>query len=80
VIERQRTSGQSIIRFCAEEGLAPASFHAWKPRLCQPGHEDGRTTAEKALVPVRIVADPGDDGILLRSIEPTDPLQRPNDI
>ena len=39
VIERQRASGQSIVGFCAKEGLTPASFHAWKRRLRRPGVE-----------------------------------------
>jgi hypothetical protein len=57
-IERQQTSGQSIVGFCAQEGLSPASFHAWKRRL-QPRRRDaGRKTTEQALVPVQIVGDP----------------------
>ena len=32
-IERQQASGQSIVTFCAKEGLSPASFHTWKRRL-----------------------------------------------
>jgi hypothetical protein len=56
VIERQRTSGESIVGFCAKEGLAPASFHAWKRRL-RPQRGTGRTSARQALVPVQIVGD-----------------------
>ena len=50
-IERQRASRQSIVRFCAKEGLSPASFHAWKRRLRQ------RRSTERnaALLPVQIV-------------------------
>ena len=75
VVECQRTSGQSIIGFCSREGLSPASFHAWKRRLRQPRHKNGRA-AEQALVPVQIVADPAGsvgnvevqwpDGVVLR--------------
>jgi hypothetical protein len=57
VVERQRASGQSIVRFCSNEGLSPASFHAWKRRL---GRTQGRTTATQALVPVQIVNGPTD--------------------
>jgi len=57
VIERQRTSGQSIVRFCSQERLSPASFHAWKRRL-RPRRGAGRTSARQALVPVKIVSDP----------------------
>jgi hypothetical protein len=56
LIERQQASGQSIVRFCSEEGLAPASFHAWKRRL-RPQRGTGRTSVKQALVPVEIVND-----------------------
>jgi len=58
VIARQRTSGQSIVGFCSEEGLSPASFHAWKRRLGRPQREIGQKAAKQALVPVQIVSDP----------------------
>jgi hypothetical protein len=57
VIERQQASGQSIVGFCAKEGLSPASFHAWKRRLRRPHHETERRAAEQALIPVQIVGD-----------------------
>ena len=62
VIERQQCSGQSIVGFCSKEGLAPASFHAWKRRLRQSRCETGRRSAKQALVPVQIVSDPTPDG------------------
>jgi hypothetical protein len=58
VIERQQASGQSIVGFCSKEGLAPASFHAWKRRLRRPQRATGRRPAKQALVPVQIVSDP----------------------
>jgi len=58
VVERQQASGQSIVGFCSKEGLAPASFHAWKRRLRRPRREAGRESANQALVPVQIVSDP----------------------
>jgi len=58
VIERQQASGQSIVMFCSKEGLAPASFHAWKRRLRQRQRGTERKSAERALVPVQIVSDP----------------------
>ncbi len=60
VIERQQASGQSIVGFCAQEKLSPASFHAWKRRLGRPQRKIGRKTARQALVPVQIVSDPAD--------------------
>jgi hypothetical protein len=57
VIKRQGASGQSIVRFCAQEGLSLASFHAWKRRLRQLHGETGRKTIDRTLVPVQIVGD-----------------------
>ena len=57
-IDRQQASGQSIVGFCAKEGLSPASFHAWKRRLRRRQRETGRRSTKQALVPVQIVSDP----------------------
>ena len=54
VIERQQASGQSIVGFCAKQGLAPASFHAWKRRLRRPERKAGQKAAQ-ALLPVQVV-------------------------
>jgi len=56
VIERQQVSGQSIVGFCSKEGLAPASFHAWKRRLRRSRRGIERESANQALVPVQIVS------------------------
>lgn len=57
MIERQQASGQSIVGFCAEKRLSPASFYTWKRRLRQPRRENERRAGEQALVPVEIVGD-----------------------
>src|ERR1035437_660355 len=61
IIERQQASGQSIVGFCSKEGLAPASFHAWKRRLRRSRRGVERESANQALVPVQIVTDPTAD-------------------
>ncbi len=61
IIGRQRASGQSIVAFCSEEGLAPASFHAWKRRLQRSRREARRESGNQALLPVQIVSDPKAD-------------------
>ena len=62
VIERQQASGQSIVGFCSKEGLAPASFHAWKRRLRRSRRGIERESVNQAaLVPVQIVSDPKAD-------------------
>jgi hypothetical protein len=64
-IDRQQASGESIVAFCAKEGLSPASFHAWKRRLRRRQRETGRRSTKQALVPVQIVSDPtADEGRL----------------
>ena len=56
VIERQQASRQSIVGFCAQENICPASFHAWKKRFRQVSHEAGRkATDAQALLPVQVV-------------------------
>jgi hypothetical protein len=32
-LDRQRSSGESIARFCADEGISAPSFYQWKRRL-----------------------------------------------
>jgi len=61
VIERQQGSGQSIVAFCAQAMLNPATFHAWKRRLFGGQAKTGKTVA-RALVPVQIVGDPAGGG------------------
>ena len=53
---RQRASGLSIHRFCAQEGLAAATFFSWKRRL---GREDGGVGRAAAVrfAPVRVVTE-----------------------
>jgi hypothetical protein len=61
VIERQQASGQSIVGFCSREGLAPASFHAWKRRLRRSRYGIDQGSVNRALVPVQIVSAPKAD-------------------
>jgi hypothetical protein len=64
-IDRQQASGESIVAFCAKQGLSLASFHAWKRRLRRRQRETGRRSTKQALVPVQIVGDPtADEGRL----------------
>jgi hypothetical protein len=56
-IERQQASGQSIVGFCAKEGLCAASFHAWKRRFRQPRRAIRSELVKPSLVPVQIVGD-----------------------
>ena len=55
VIERQQASGQSIVGFCSKEGLAPASFHAWKQRLRRRSRCEAGQKAAQAILPVQVV-------------------------
>jgi len=51
---RQRASGLSIQRFCAQEGLAAATFFVWKRRL---GSEAGGRATAVNFAPVRVLAE-----------------------
>lgn len=67
LIERQRTSGLNIARFCADAGVSQNSFYVWKKRLptttqqdraAMPRRKNRRKKAgAKSLVPVRIIPD-----------------------
>ncbi len=57
-IERQQASGQTIVGFCAKEGLSPGAFHAWKRRLQRPQRKIVWRSAKQAFVPVQVVSDP----------------------
>ena len=51
LVERQRTSGLNIARFCEEAGVSQNAFYVWKKRLLTTTHQDraamlGFTTAE----------------------------------
>jgi hypothetical protein len=54
ILVRQRVSGLSIQRFCAKEGLAVATFFAWKRRL---GQEAGGGAVAVNFAPVRVVTE-----------------------
>ena len=43
IVRRQAGSGLSVRRFCADEGISPPSFYAWRKRLRERGDEDGRS-------------------------------------
>jgi len=67
LIERQRTSGLSITRFCAQAGVSQNSFYVWKQRLQAMAEEqrfglrDSRERKSRAksptLVPVQLIPD-----------------------
>jgi len=67
LIERQKTSGLNIVRFCADAGVSQNAFYVWKKRLRVAALEGPATVprrkyrrkkaAAKSLVPVRIIPD-----------------------
>lgn len=69
VVERQRRSGQTVVGFCRENGIAQASFYHWRARLASSGR--GRSSgAAGPAASVDVVGAPGRpcDG---RSFQPT---------
>jgi len=67
LVERQRTSGLNIARFCADAGVSQNSFYGWKKRLLAtaPGRQvttprrkhRRKKAVAKSLVPVRVIPD-----------------------
>lgn len=58
VVERQRRSGQTVLGFCRENGIAQASFYHWRARLASSGR--GRSSG--AVVPAGAVDAVGAPG------------------
>jgi transposase-like protein len=55
-------SGLTVTAFCAREGIAPATFHAWKRRLrdaAAPQFVPVRLTEPSAATPVELVLPSG---------------------
>ncbi|NJO70487.1 MAG: transposase [Bacteroidetes bacterium] len=50
IIERQKESGLTVIDFCTNEGIAPATFYNWKKKL--------RGSKEKRFIPIEIKNSP----------------------
>jgi hypothetical protein len=67
LIQRQRTSGLNIARFCADAGVSQNSFYVWKKRLLTITQQDRaamprrkhrrKKAVAKSLVPVRVIPD-----------------------
>ena len=79
LIERQRTSGLNISRFCADAGVSQNAFYVWKKRLLTtaqqgrpampPRKRRRKKAAAKTLVPVRVIPDVGHQPPTARTIE-----------
>jgi hypothetical protein len=76
LIDRWKTSGQSVTAFCAAHHVNQATFYSWRKRLATLG----RDTAAPAptFAPVRVVPDPMAEvilpnGLIVRVPAATDP-------
>src|SRR5262245_9974878 len=61
-LHRFARSGLTVAAFCAREGLAPATFHAWKRRVrdaAAPRFVPVRLTKPAAAAPVELVLPSG---------------------
>ncbi|WP_145253546.1 IS66 family insertion sequence element accessory protein TnpA [Planctomycetes bacterium Pan216] len=45
VVHRQEESGQSVRRFCREEGISEASFYGWRRELQRRDRQEKRSPA-----------------------------------
>jgi hypothetical protein len=55
-LERFSAGGQSVVAFCAAEGVSQSNFYLWRRRLAQPAPSPAARTP--TVVPVRIVSPP----------------------
>ena len=55
-LQRFRDSGLSVPAFCDREGVAVASYYAWRRRLHQA--DDPATEPEPRFVPIHVVSPP----------------------
>ena len=55
ILERQATSGQSVRRFCASEGISEPSFYSWRKRLRE--RHDGRSPARQSKSSEEVLGD-----------------------
>jgi transposase-like protein len=62
LIDRWKSSGQSVAAFCTAYGVSQATFYAWRKRLDLRNRS--RTSPAPAFAPVRVVPDPTADVIL----------------
>jgi hypothetical protein len=69
LIDRWKTSGQSIAAFCAAQRVSQATFYSWRKRLTAHSR---LTTAPPAptptFAPVRVVPDPTAEVVLLSGL------------
>jgi hypothetical protein len=74
-LQRFSRSGLTVAAFCAREGIAPATFHAWKRRLrdatAAPQFMPVRLTEPTAATPVELVLP---SGCVLRLAPGCDPV------
>ena len=54
-IDRQQRSGQTVIKFCQQEGVSTPSYYKWKRKLQaeQPAPQKKTTTRRKTKAPKR---------------------------
>ena len=68
-VRRQVDSGLSVVRFCAQERISAASFHAWKRRLMDLSDRRPGLPAPAAFLPVtvRVIERPSDEALLIEA-------------
>ena len=76
LIDRWKTSGQSVAAFCATHHVSQATFYSWRKRLA--AQTGCATPPASAFAPVRVVPDPTAEvilpnGLILRVPAATEP-------
>ena len=71
VLQEHSESGITIRRFCKQQELSEASFHAWKREIRQ------RDLRQTQLVPVKLAAPKNDQAVIHNAKSPCVEIQLP---
>jgi transposase-like protein len=77
LIDRWKTSDQSVAAFCAAHHVSQATFYSWRKRLAARARRTTRPAP--AFAPLRVVPDPTAEvilpnGLIIRVPAATDPV------
>jgi hypothetical protein len=80
-LERYHKSGQTVARFCQNEGIAEASFYQWKKKLAgQPNASKARPIADSARQHVQPPQRQGESTLAGSGFQPIELLPAPSSV
>ena len=80
-LERYQKSGQTVARFCQNEGIAEASFYHWKKKLAgQPNASKAKLIADSARQHVQPPQRQGESTLAGSGFQPIELLPAPSSV